>query len=180
MCASRYKPLSERRRLISHSSLSIEQILAILADTPPRIAELTAGLTETQLHAVPRPAEWSANEVLAHLRSCADVWGNCITTILHQDKPTIRTVNPTTWIKSTNYLEQEFRSSLQAFTSQRTKLLDLLKSLPPKAWSRSATVTGAGNPLVWTVQSYAHRMARHERPHWKQIQHIVEALGAHR
>lgn len=162
------------------TSLSIEKILAILGETPPRIAELTAGMTEAQLQAAPRPAEWSANEVLAHLRSCADVWGNCITAILHQDKPTIRTVNPRTWIKSTNYLDQEFRSSLQAFTTQRTRLLEELKPLPPKAWSRSATVTGAGNPLVWTVQSYAQRMARHERLHWKQIQHIGEALGSHR
>ncbi len=114
--------------------------------------------------------------MLAHLRSCADVWGNCITTLLHQDKPTIRTVNPTTWIKNTNYLEQGFRPSLQAFTVQRAKLLEVLKPLPAKTWSRSATVTGAGSPLVWTVQSYAQRLARHERPHWKQIRRIVEAL----
>jgi hypothetical protein len=98
------------------TSLTTDQILAILTETPARIAEFTVGFTEAQLHAAPNADEWSVNEVLAHLRSCAGVWGNCIVTIIKQDKPTIRAVNPRTWIKSTDYLEQEFRPSLQAFT----------------------------------------------------------------
>ena len=88
-------------------SLTIEQILTILAETPPRIVALTTDLTPTQLHTSPNPDEWSANDVLAHLRSCADVWGDCIAVILSEDTPTIRAVNPRTWIKKTNYLEQE-------------------------------------------------------------------------
>lgn len=59
-------------------SLTIEQVLTLLAQTPPRIAALTAGLTPAQLHTAPNQGEWSTNDVLAHLRSCADVWGNCI------------------------------------------------------------------------------------------------------
>ena len=84
--------------------LTAEQILAMLAQTPPRIATLTADLPPAQLHAAPRPDEWSANDVLAHLRACADMWGDCIRLIIAQDKPTLRAINPTTWIKSTNYL----------------------------------------------------------------------------
>ena len=48
-------------------SLSIEQILALLAEHPRRIAALTAGLGSAQLHTKPNPAEWSANDVLAQL-----------------------------------------------------------------------------------------------------------------
>jgi hypothetical protein len=50
----------------------------MLAATPPRITALTAGLGPAQLHTAPAPDEWSANEVLAHLRACADMWDNCI------------------------------------------------------------------------------------------------------
>ena len=103
--------------------MTVEQILTALAGGPSRIAEQTAGLTKTQLHTAPGPGEWSANEVLAHLRSCADVWGDCIATILHQHQPVIRAINPRTWIERTDYPEQEFRSSLLAFTAQRTALL---------------------------------------------------------
>ncbi len=156
--------------------LTSEQILTMLAATPLRITELTAGLTTAQLHAAPGPREWSVNEVLAHLRACADVWGDCIVTIINHDSPTLRAVNPRTWIKGTNYLEQAFQPSLHAFTTQRTALLAVLEPLMPAVWSRSAIVTGAGKPLVRTVQSYAQWMAEHERPHVKQIQRIANTM----
>lgn len=158
--------------------LTIEQILTMLAGAPPRIAALTAGLAPAQLHAAPNPDEWSANDMLAHLRSCADVWGRCIEVILAQDRPTIRAINPRTWIKQTDYPEQKFQPSLRAFTTQRNKLLAVLKPLTPEDWLRPATVTGAGKPLVRTVLSYAEGLALHERPHLKQIQRIVLTLRA--
>jgi hypothetical protein len=157
-------------------SLTTDQILALLAEAPPRIAALTEGLVPVQLHAKPNHDEWSANDVLAHMRSCADVWGNCIAVIIAQDTPTIRAINPRTWIKKTDYLEQKFQSSLNTFATQRTKLLAVLEPLTPEDWSRSATVTGAGTPFVRTVLSYAQWLARHERPHVKQIQHIVNTI----
>ncbi len=105
-------------------SLTIEQVLTLLAATPPRIAALSAGLAPAQLHTSPHPAAWSANEVLAHLRACADMWGNCMVAIITQDTPTLRAVNPRTWIRKTDYLEQKFRPSLRAFAAQRTDLLN--------------------------------------------------------
>ena len=157
-------------------SPTIEQVLTLLAEAPPRIAAFTAGLIPAQLHVKPNHDEWSANDVLAHLRSCADVWGNCIEVIIVQDSPTIRAVNPRTWIKKTDYLEQEFQPSLQAFTVQRTELLAILKPLRPEVWSRSATVTGAGKVLERTVLFYAQWLASHERPHLKQINRIASTM----
>ena len=156
--------------------LTVEQILTALEEGPSRISEYTAGLTRAQLHTAPVPGEWSANEVLAHLRSCADVWGDCMTTILQKDRPTIRAMNPRAWIERTDYLEQEFRSSLETFSVQRSALLTVLKPLPPEAWSRSAKVTGAGKTLERSVYSYADWMAEHERPHLKQIKRIASTI----
>ena len=158
------------------SSLTIEQVLTLLAETPPRIAALTAGLTPAQLQTTPTPDAWSANDVLAHLRSCADVWGDCIATILAEDRPTLRAVNPTTWIKQTDYPELEFQPSLRSFATQRADLLAVLEPLPHEGWSRAATVTGAGNVLERTVLFYAQWLARHERSHFKQIERIVNLM----
>lgn len=158
------------------TSLSIEQVLTVLAATPPRITALTAGLVSAQLHTAPAPNEWSANEVLAHLRACADMWGNCIVEMIAHDRPTLRAVNPTTWINKTDYREQAFQPSLHAFTTQRTDLLAVLEPLAPEGWSRAATVTGAGKVLERTVLLYAQWLARHERPHLKQIERIVNTM----
>jgi hypothetical protein len=161
---------------VPSKSLTSEQILIMLAEAPPRIAAVTAELTASQLRASLSHGEWSANDVLAHLRSCADVWGHCIKVILAENRPTIKAVNPRTWIKQTDYPEQEFQPSLRAFTTQRNKLMALLEPLTPKAWSRPAIVTGAGKPLIRTVFSYAEGLALHERPHIKQIQRIVNTI----
>jgi DinB superfamily len=154
--------------------LTNADILAMLATAPARLAALTAGLAPAQLQAAPAPAAWSANQVLAHLRACADMWGNCIQAMLTHDRPTLRAVNPRTWINSTNYREQAFQRSLDAFTTQRADLLAILAPLAPEGWARSATVTGAGKPLERTVRFYAEWLAIHERPHLKQIERIVK------
>lgn len=154
---------------------TISEILNLLAATPVRIAETVAGLSEAQLHTCPAGDEWSANDILAHLRSCADVWGSCIAAIIAENNVTLKAVNPTTWIAKTNYRDIEFLPSLQAFTAQREALLALLNSLPPDVWEHKATVTRAGKPLARTVFSYAKWLAHHERPHIKQIQRIADA-----
>ena len=162
---------------MTSSYLTIEKILDILKQTLPRLATMTAGLTPDQLHTAPAAGEWSLNEVLAHLRACNEVWGGYyMMTLLAQDHPTIRAVNPRTWIKSTDYLEQPFSSSLRAFTRQRKRLLAVLEPLPPKDWTRTNTLVGAGKPLQQTLLSHADGLARHERGHLKQMERIVRAL----
>jgi hypothetical protein len=157
-------------------SLTTEQVLTLLAETPPHLAALTAGLASAQLHTRPTPQEWSANDVLAHLRACADVWGKCIVAMIAEDMPTLRAVNPRTWIKQTDYLELEFRPSLRSFATQRAVLLAVLAPLPPEGWLRAATVTGAGKVLERNVLFYAQWLARHERPHIKQIERLVNTM----
>jgi hypothetical protein len=159
------------------SSFTIEQVLTLLAATPPRLAALTADASPAQLRTAPAPDEWSANDVLAHLRACADVWGDCIRTMLAADVPTLRAINPTTWIERTDYRDLAFRPSLGTFAAQRAALLAVLEPLPPDGWARSATVTGAGAVLTRTVLSCAQRLARHERPHLKQVERIVTAVS---
>ena len=156
--------------------LTIEQVLTLLAATPPRLAALTAGLAPDRLRTAPDHDQWSANDVLAHLRACADVWGGCIAAMIAEDRPTLRAVNPRTWIKTTDYPELEFRPSLRAFATQRAELLAALEPLPSAGWSRAATVTGAGKVLERNVLFYARWLAEHERPHLKQVERIVSTI----
>ena len=152
--------------------LTIEQVLNQLEEQPGAIASLTAALQRGQLQRRPSRGEWSVNDVLAHLRSCADMWGGYIAKIIAEEQPTFRAMNPTTWIKSTDYPELEFQLSFRAFEQQRAELLALLRPLPEVAWSRSALVTGAGRPRERTVLEYGRWLANHERSHLKQIARI--------
>lgn len=160
--------------VVYDTPLTIDQVLTRLTEQPKEIAALTAGVPRARLHRSPSRGEWSLNDVLAHLRSCGDMWGKYIATIIDEDRPTIRAMNPTTWIKSTDYPELQFAPSFRAFTKQRAELLALLRPLPKAAWSRSATVTGAGRPRERTVLEYAQWLATHERSHVKHIARIVD------
>lgn len=151
-------------------------MLTLLAAPPHRRPALTAGLAPAHVHTSPNHDAWSANDVLAHLRACADVWPTCIVAIITQDTPTLRAVYPTTWITQTDDRDLDFRPSLHAFATQRAELLAVLEPLPPDGWSRAATVTGAGKVLERTVLFYAQWLARHERQHVKQLERIVNTI----
>jgi DinB superfamily len=155
------------------TTISIDEILELLEAAGPRLTTATARVAPEVLLGAPADGEWSASEVLAHMRSCADVWGDGIARVLAEDHPTIRAMNPRQWIKRTDYREQAFHPSLRAFVEQRDALLLRLRGLTPADWARDATIVGAGKPLRWTVYSYAERLAVHERAHVTQIVRIV-------
>lgn len=157
-------------------ALTIDGALTMLAETPVRIAALTSGLSPTELRTKPSPDEWSANDVLAHLRACADVRGGYIVAMLAEDRPTLRAMDPRRWMRETNYPDLAFPPSFRAFSRQRADLIGALEPLPTEGWSRSALVTGAGKPLDRTVLFYADWLVRHERPHIKQIERVVSAI----
>jgi hypothetical protein len=164
--------------IVAPTPMTIAQILSQLEATPDRIATATAGMTPAQLRRTEARGEWSVRDVLAHLRSCADARGEFIRAILADDRPTLRAIDPRTWIEQTDYRELEFGPSFHSFMRQRARLLAYLRSLPTKTWSRTAIVTGGGPARERTVQFYAQWLARHERPHVKQVERI--AAGMHR
>jgi hypothetical protein len=156
--------------------LPTTEILALLRENPARMAGITADLSPAQLRTPPEPEVWSITGILAHLRACADVWGDCIATILEEDHPTIRAINPGAWIERTDYRDLEFASSFAAFTAQRADLLITLEALAPEQWEHDATITGAGAPLTRDVRFYAQWLARHERTHVKQMARVAESV----
>ena len=161
-----------------NARLVIDETMTLLAENPRRVIELTRGLTPAQLRQAPGRDEWSANELLAHLRCCADVWGGYIARIVDEDVPKIRAVSPRGWMKRTDYQDLEFHTSMHAFAAQRDSLLGLLGRLTVDGWRRTARVTRSGRVSTETVLSYAERLAEHERHHLDQFVRILNVVKA--
>lgn len=153
---------------------AVQTFLETLAATPRCIDLASTGLENARLHFKPDQKVWSANDILAHLRACADVWSKSISAMLDQDHPTLRYVSPRTWIRKTDYPNLEFRVSLLAFTAQREELLKRLEPLPFEGWSRGASFTATTLGRTETVFSYARRMALHESDHCVQIEALLK------
>jgi len=149
-------------------------IVEVLESTPRRIVSVTLVLSDKDLTWKPSPDSWSVNDVIAHLRACADVWGDSILKILKEDNPTFRYVSPRAWIRKTSYANSDFQASLLAFRRQREDLLKILQPLDRDGWLRRATVK-ATKLREETVLSYARRLAGHEAGHCEQIDRILHA-----
>jgi hypothetical protein len=148
----------------------IERLLTELAAAPSRLDSLSLGIDDERLSFKSDATVWSANEILAHVRSNAEVWGKSILAMIAQDHPTIRYVSPRSWMRKTNYHRQGFHESLQTFIEQRTDLLTTLRALKRADWSRGATFTATTRGREQTILSYVQRMTDHERQHLEQLE----------
>jgi hypothetical protein len=156
------------------SASEIEVVLTLLSETPQQIARVTRGHSAQRLHRKPAADAWSAQEIVAHLRACAEVWDGSIDRMLAEDHPTIRYVSPRGWIKKTDYLQQNFRETLRAFAEQRVTLVATLSKLSASGWARGATFTGTTLGREATVLGYATRIADHEVGHLDQLRRTIQ------
>jgi hypothetical protein len=148
----------------------IDKALSLLAETPLRIGALTDGVDDSVLRVRNDQRSWSVNDILAHLRSCADLWTHSIYAMLAEHQPVFSDIDERKWAKVTGYAEVSFNESFQAFSLQRENLLRVLKALPFEAWERSAIIFERKH----TVFTQARRMAKHELEHCEQIQGLLK------
>ena len=156
----------------------IAKLLRLLGETPTRLAAMTSTLASERLERKVNEDEWTVNEILAHLRVCAEVWGQSILVMLSQDQPTLRYVSPRTVAKKRTYATQPFAASLSEFSQQRHELIQQLRALAQEGWSRGATFTGTTRGRTQTVLSYVQRIVDHEAAHLLQIEQILRAENA--
>jgi len=151
------------------ASADIQEILTTLSDTPRQLVSLIASLEESHLYTKPGEKTGSAAEILAHLRSCADVLTFSIYTMLTEERPIFPDINERKWAKVTSYARIPIALSLQAFTFQREELMRVLRPLPFEGWERVALTL----EREYTVFSQARRMALHEQDHIEQMQQLL-------
>lgn len=159
--------------------MSTTEILTLLANQPEQIGALSADVAQGVLATRPQPDEWSALENLRHLYACEVVWGKRITDMLDQDHPSLRALNPMTWLARTDLSGHTFGSLLEVYCTHRTGLLERLRELPGEDWGRSATFTGGGRPRMLSVHTEADAIARHERTHIRTVRRTLAATVQH-
>ena len=151
----------------------IEKYLRLLEETTHRIDAASKGIDDMRLQFKPDKKSWSANDILAHLRSCSDLWTHSIYAMLAEHEPVFSDIDERKWAKVTRYAELPFAESFQAFSLQRENLLRVLKSLPFESWEKSAIIFERNH----TVFTQARRMAKHENEHCKQIESLLQSAA---
>jgi hypothetical protein len=143
-----------------------------LASVPKLIAGILAGHDGTRLIWRPDDKTWSASDLLAHLRSCAEVQGRWIAAMLDRDNPIFRAVSPRSAFRK--YVDRDVALSLKEFTEERAALVKRLRSLDAAGWKRTLTFTGASpRSTIATVTACAWGLAQHEKDHLDQFRNLL-------
>jgi hypothetical protein len=152
---------------------AIREQLELLAATPVRIAAATDGVDPPALQLRTSAEPWSVNDVLAHVRSAADVRARFIDAMSTGDRTKIRYVSPRSELRTSGYTELPFAENLTAFRAVRTALIDRLVGLGPDGWSRGSVIRDRPE----TVASYVAYLTEHEAVHIDQIESLIRGLG---
>ncbi len=147
----------------------IDTVLALLRETPQRLAASAAPHSAARLARRPGPKGWSAVEHLAHVRGCDAVWTETMYAMLVEDEPALPKFDPRQWAKQLKYAQWPFTDLLAALTARRAELLAVLTPLPLASWARGAVSGGKRH----TVYSQARRLALHEREHCEQVAELL-------
>lgn len=150
----------------------IAEIVELARATPRRITASSAGMDEARLRQALVPGEWSALEILNHLRACEEVWMHSVHAMLAHENPRLQEIHPRQWIKTSNpYTTQSFANCLQVFTLRREALLMTLSALSPADWARQGRI----DQKTHTVYSHVRRMVLHEDIHCDEIDALLKA-----
>ena len=151
------------------TSHEIDESLRLLEATPARLRTAALAVPLERLSHSPRPKSWSAQEILAHLRACSDLWSFSIYAMLSDSEPVLTDTDERKWAKVAGYTEIPFQTGLDRFSHERAVLLRVLRRLKLEEWERGGTIQGRRH----TVFSQARRMGRHEAEHCEQVEEML-------
>jgi hypothetical protein len=138
-----------------------------LAATPARIAQAISGWTEAQLRAAPADSEWSAAEILAHLRATDDILAFRAFMILARDNPPMASFDERRWAEVAGYGQADVHASLEVFRLRRAELATMLRHAAPGDWERTGAHEERG-PI--TLLDVIQSVVEHEEEHCEQLE----------
>lgn len=151
------------------------ELLTALDTTPRTMAHLAAELHDEQLDQA-TAGEWSARDVLAHLRDLESlVMRLRLVRMLVEDDPELPGFDEDRWHQEHAKARDRKETLLGDFMLQRQASLNILSRLAPGEWERGGRHASRG-PI--TVQSWVEWWVEHDRQHVSQFEAAIgETLG---
>ncbi|MBI4588489.1 MAG: DinB family protein [Candidatus Rokubacteria bacterium] len=125
----------------------------------------------------PKPGEWSATEVLAHLADVELAWGFRIRKIVSEPRPVLTAFDQEAWARALRYPRLDPRALFDTFRAVRDSNLRILRSLAPARRRRVGVHSEAGP--IRLDQLVAH-LAEHDLNHLNQIRTTLRSLSGRR
>ncbi len=145
----------------------VDNLLERLSNVPQRIARAVARLSEAEKHRPLSNGEWSASEILAHLRASDDIVGYRLYAILARDDPSLPAYDERRWAEVAGYAQAGFDLSLKTYILRRTELVKMLRQITFDDWKRLGVHEVKG-PI--SLLDIATSLVEHEEEHCLQLE----------
>ena len=162
-----------------------------LRATPAELSGLLAGRATAALSRRPDPANWSAAEIVCHLRDVEELFLVRFQTILADDDPQILTLgatpealarwgiggaighplDPDRWAEERQYARNEPAEALAAFVRRRLETIALLDGLTAAQWARGGIHQARGR---MALDAWVASLAGHDDNHLEQIKRVLD------
>jgi hypothetical protein len=129
------------------------------ADLP---AKAIAGLSRQQLNSFPVPGTWSIQQIIIHLLDSDLMASTRMKRAIAEDRPRLEVYDETAFSQRLHYDTLSAQTAAELFRSHRHFTAELLRQLPPEAFSRVALHPEIGEITVGQIlRMYVHHVNHH-------------------
>jgi len=149
---------------------SLEEQMARMDRTADDLAVAIKGTPDHLLGKRPDDKNWSALEVLCHLRDTEESFMTRFQTIMAMDDPKFPPAEPDRWASERQYLKNDARDAIEAFRIRRDESLKFLRGLRPEQMQRGGIHATRGR---MTIVDFVGLMAWHDDNHLDQLKRAL-------
>ena len=150
---------------------TVEEAMARMSRTADDFAAAILGVSDADLSRRPDAKNWSAKEIVCHIRDVEEMFMDRIKLILATDGAKFAPVDADPWVTMRQYQRNSAHEALAAFRSLRGAMLALLRGLTADQWARSGTHITRG-PL--TIGDIVLHATRHDDDHLDQLKRALK------
>jgi len=150
---------------------SIEEQMARMERTADDFAAAIRGLPDTVLGKRPDEKNWSAKEVVCHIRDIEESFIARFQAIMAMHEPKFLPVEPDRWAAERQYLRNDAAEALGGFRTRRDESLKFLRGLGPDQWERGGIHATRGR---MTIKDFVALMAWHDDNHLDQLKRALD------
>jgi len=149
-------------------------LLTFLNETPNKLANSIAGLSNAEVRFQNSPDEFSVLENICHLRDL-ELQGYTprISRILAESNPSLADFDGARVAAESSYNNEQPDFALQAFQTARRENVEMLRALTERQLKREGTLDGVG---TITLRRLAEMMREHDEGHLEDLRVLSQRL----
>jgi len=150
---------------------TLDEQLARMERTVNDYAAVVKNVSDAQLTKRPDPKNWSAKEVVCHVRDTEESFMMRFLSIMAMDDPKFLPVEPDRWAVERQYQRNDVQEALAALRTRREETLRFLRGLKPEQWERGGIHATRGR---MTIKDFVELMAWHDDNHLDQLKRALD------